>query len=145
MKYTCTIEVSLNRVDCVNLWLDESQLNKWQDGFQHKEWISGHPNQTGSVSKILLAQGKRKMELEETIVENNLPSFIEGVYVHIHMTNTQKISFEVITPEKTLVRSEVEYTKFNSFMPKMMAKLFPSLFKKQSQKWLNQFKVLAEK
>lgn len=144
MKYTCTTEVPLNREDCIKLWLDESQFDKWQDGFQHKKWTKGEPNENNSTSDILILQGKRKIELEELITDNNLPSYIEGKYTHIHMTNTQKVIFENLSSQKTLVRTEVEYTEFNSFMPKMMAKFFPSQFKKQSQKWLDQFKLLAE-
>ena len=145
MKYTCTTEVPLKREDCIKLWLDESQYDKWQDGFQYKKWTKGIPNQKDSISNILFIQGKRKIELEELITENNLPSYIKGNYTHIHMTNTQKVSFEHISSQKTLVTTEVEYTEFKSFIPKMMAKFFPSLFKKQSQKWLDQFKSLAER
>ena len=144
MKYTCNIEVKRSKEDCVKLWLDESYYARWQDGFQYKEWKYGRPNATGSISNILFAQGKRKIELEETILENNLPDFILGEYVHVHMINSQKISFQSISETTTLITSEVDYKAFYSFLPKMMAKLFPGMFKKQSQKWLDQFKRMAE-
>ncbi len=145
MKYTCTVEIPLNRNKCIDLWLDESQYKEWQDGFQYKKWIEGEPNQLHSKSEILIISGKRKIELEEYILDNDLPSSIMGKYDHVHMTNTQKISFEVISPDATLIQSEVEYTAFHAFLPRMMAKLFPGMFKKQSQKWLDQFKILAER
>ena len=145
MKYTCSVKVPLNRTDCVNLWMDESQFAEWQDGFQSKTWIEGKPNEIGSKSDIVLAQGKRRMELRETILDNNLPEHIEGRYDHIHMTNTQKITFEAMSSDSTLLTSDVEYTAFHSFMPKLMAKLFPGMFKKQSHKWLDQFRELAER
>lgn len=145
MKYTCTVQIPLNRKDCIDLWMDESQFAKWQDGFQHRNWIEGKPNQKQSKSEILFLQGKRRMELKETILDNSLPDYIIGSYDHVHMSNTQKTSFEVISSEVTKITSEVEYTAFHSFMPKMMAKIFPGMFKKQSQKWLDQFKALAEK
>lgn len=144
MKYTCTTEVSLSREDCIKLWLDESQFDKWQDGFQYKKWTKGKPNQKNATSDILILQGNRKIELEELISDNKLPDYIEGIYTHIHMTNTQKVNFEILSAQKTLIRSEVEYTVFKSFIAKMMAKFFPSVFKKQSQKWLDQFKLLAD-
>ena len=124
-------------MDIIILHLSGSEPFLWS--------VEGKPNEVGSKSDILLAQGKRKMELRETILDNNLPEHIEGRYDHIHMSNTQKISFDVISQDTTLVTSEVEYTAFHSFMPKIMAKLFPGMFKKQSQKWLDQFKQLAEK
>ncbi len=144
MKYTCTVEIPLSRKECIDLWFDESQFDKWQEGFQYKKWIEGEPNQKDSKSEILITQGKRKIELAECILENNLPDWIEGRYVHVHMTNTQKTTFEVVSPDVTMIRSDVDYTAFHAFMPKLMAKLFPGMFKKQSQKWLDEFKLLAE-
>jgi len=84
------------------------------------------------------------MELIETIISNNLPDEKKALYVHEHMTNTQTTQFQELSPNQTRYISEVEYTKFNGFMPNLMAKLFPGVFKKQSQKWVNQFKAFAE-
>jgi len=39
---------------------------------------------------------------------------------------------------------EIEYTRFNGIMPKIMAFLMPGVFKKQTQKWLDQFKMFTE-
>ena len=33
---------------------------------------------------------------------------------------------------------------FNGFMPRLMAMLMPGMFKRQTQKWLDQFKVFSE-
>jgi hypothetical protein len=86
-----------------------------------------------------------RIELIETIISMNLPKEKIALYEHIHMTNTQISRFETIKDNKTLYTSEVEYIKFNGLMIKLMAKLFPSKFKGQSQKWINQFKEFAEK
>ena len=145
MKYACSVEVPLNREEAIALWLDESKLAQWQDGFQHKNWISGSPNTDQSVSQILLFQNGRKMELEESILTNALPEFIEGEYVHIHMTNIQKVVFEILGENQTKITTEVHYTEFNTLIIKVMAFLFPGMFKKQSQKWPDQFVILAQK
>ena len=60
------------------------------------------------------------------------------------MTNTMKVNFESLNKNETRYTSEIEYTKFNGFMIKLMAKLFPGLFKKQVLKWMNQFKTYVE-
>jgi len=144
MNYTCTIEINLPITKIVELWNNEAYFKHWQDGFQSIETIEGLSGRVGTKSKILLQQGKRKMELIETIITNNLPTEKKALYEHIHMTNTQTTKFESISENKTLYISEVEYTKFNGFIPKLMSKLFSSMFKKQSQKWMNQFKAFAE-
>ena len=145
MRYTCTVDINLPIDQVVTLWLDENNFKNWQDGFESIEHLSGTPETTGAKSKILLKGPRGKMELLETIVTSNLPLEKTAIYEHIHMTNKQTTRFKAIEDTKTQYISEVEYTQFNGFMIKLMAKLFPSKFKGQSQKWMNQFKALAEK
>jgi len=144
MKYTCSVEINLPINKTVELWENEKNFKEWQDGFESIELLSGTPNTNGAKSKIIL-NGKRRIELIETIVNSDLPNEKTAVYEHIHMTNTQTTRFEKTSEHKTRYISEVEYTKFNGFMIKLMAKFFPSEFKEQSQKWMNQFKEFAER
>lgn len=60
------------------------------------------------------------------------------------MTNTMTSRFSELGENKTEYTAEIEYTKFNGIIPKLMSMLFPGMFKKQSQKWLEQFKSFAE-
>ena len=145
MKYTCKTEINLpiNRV--VELWKDEKNFSEWQDGFVKIEHINGETETAGAKSRIYLKQGKRKMELLETIVLNDLPNKKISTYEHIHMINTLTTSFSSIHDNRTQYIAEVEYTKFNSILPKLMSVFFPGIFKKQTQKWLDQFKAFAEK
>tara|TARA_B100000809_G_scaffold265823_1_gene325912 strand:+ start:2907 stop:3353 length:447 start_codon:yes stop_codon:yes gene_type:complete len=144
MKYTCTIEIELPIAEVVKLWSNEDFFNQWQDGFQSIEILNGTSGAIGTKSKILLQHGKRKMELIETIISNKLPTEKKALYKHVHMTNTQTTKFESINENKTRYISEVEYTKFNGVLPKLMSMVFSGMFKKQSQKWMNQFKAFAE-
>jgi len=144
MKYTCTIDIDLPIDKTVELWADEKNFKEWQDGFESIELLSGAPDSKGTKSKIIL-NGKRRIELIETIINSDLPNEKKALYEHVHMTNTQTTRFEPISKNKTRYISEVEYTNFNGFMIKIMAKLFPKKFKEQSQKWMNQFKEFAEK
>lgn len=143
MKYTCSIEINGSIEKVVALWEDENNFKEWQDGFESIELLEGVADAVGAKSKIIF-QGKNRMELIETIISNDLPEEKVALYEHIHMTNTQATRFESLGKNKTLYISEVHYTKFSGFMIKMIAKLFPSKFKGQSQKWMNQFKIFAE-
>jgi uncharacterized membrane protein len=145
MKYTCSIEINLPIEKVLELWSDEKYFHEWQEGFKSIELISGKAGEEGAESNILIEQGSRKIELRETITVNNLPDEKTALYEHIHMSNTQTSRFKVLDTNTTQYISEVEYLKFNGFMPKLMAKLFPGMFKKQSQKWMNQFKEFAER
>lgn len=129
----------------MDLWNNEKHFKEWQDGFVKIDHVQGKKGRIGSKSNIHLEQGKRKMELKETILVNNLPEEKTALYEHVHMTNTQTSRFEAINENTTKYISEVEYTKFSGFIPKLMAKVFPSMFKTQSQKWMDQFKDFVEK
>ncbi len=144
MKYTCTVEINLPVDTVAALWDNENNFKEWQDGFESIEHLSGISNSKGAKSKIVL-NGKRKIELLETIISNDLPREKIALYEHIHMTNTQTTRFREIEQNKTQYISEVEYTIFSNFMVKLMTKLFPNKFKQQSQKWMNQFKEFAER
>lgn len=143
MKYTCTIEINAPLEKVVALWENEGHFKDWQDGFESIEHLEGIPHTKGAKSKIVL-DGKHRIELLETIISNNLPKEKVALYEHIHMTNTQASRFESIGNNKTLYTSEVEYIQFNGFFIKLIAYFFPSKFKGQSQKWMNQFKVFVE-
>ena len=144
MKYICTVDIDMAIDKVAKLWEDENHFEKWQDGFQSITPLEGQPGSVGARSRILYQQGKRKMELTETIISNNLPQEKKALYEHTQMTNTQTTKFEKISESKTHYISEVEYTKFTGFIPNLMAMLFPGMFKKQSQKWMDQFKAFAE-
>ncbi len=144
MKYKCSIDINLGIDQVVKIWDDPENFKYWQNGFQSIELLSGESNTPGAKSKILLLNGKMEIELIETILVSNLPHEKTALYEHKHMTNTQTTRFISKGENKTQYISEVEYTKFNGLMIKLMAKLFPSKFKAQSQQWLDQFKEFSE-
>lgn len=145
MKFSCSVEIKLPKNKVAELFNNPDNLKEWQDGFLGLEHLSGTPGENGAKSKMIYKIGKRDMVLEETILENNLPDEFTGRYETKEMVNTMKNQFTAISDKKTRWDAELEYTEFQGFMPILMAKLMPGMFKKQTQKWLNQFKSFAEK
>ena len=144
MKFGGTIIINQPYEKLAALFADTNNLKEWQDGFQKKELISGIEGENGAVSSIYLSQGKRDMELVETIIDNQLPHYFEATYHHKHMDNTLKTSFTPINGSQTEYKTEGEYTRINWVMPRLMAILFPSMFRKQAYKWMKNFKQFAE-
>ena len=145
MKFSGAIEINKPRALVAKLFADPKNLKEYQDGFVRKELQSGQEGQTGAVSTMYYSDGKRDMILTETILSNNLPDSFEAAYHHKHMDNTMKCSFTEITPNKTRYDYEFEYTRINWFLPKLMAILFPGMYRKQGEKWMQQFKDFVEK
>ena len=144
MKFSCDVEIDLPINKVVELFNNPDNLKEWQDGFEGIEHISGTPGDDGAKTKMFYKSGKRDIILTETILVNDLPDEFTGKYEAKEMVNTMKNTFHIISENKTRWNAEIEYTEFRGFIPKLMAKLMPGMFKKQVQKWLNQFKSFAE-
>ncbi|MFY0630713.1 MAG: SRPBCC family protein [Flavobacteriaceae bacterium] len=145
MQFTCTVTINKPQQIVADFFADPTYLKEYQEGFQRKELLSGNVGEVGAVSKLYYQNGKRKMELEETIVKNDLPNEFLAEYFHTHTENTMRSTFTAINDNETRYDAEIHYTKFKGAIVKVMAFLFPSFFKKQVQKWLMNFKIFVEK
>ncbi|MDH5232655.1 MAG: SRPBCC family protein [Gammaproteobacteria bacterium] len=144
MKYSNRVEIHRPLENVVKLWNDENNFFYWQDGFVNIDHIKGMPGEPGSESNIYLKLNNREMVLKETVLSNNLPHEKCVLIEHSHMTNTMTTKFRELGEGVTEYSCLIEYTKFNGIIAKLMALLVPNFFKKQSQKWLDNFKAFAE-
>lgn len=144
MKFTCHIEIDRPVTLVARIFEDPAYLASYQDGFLRKEHLQGTPGQTGATAKMFYRQGKGEMELTETIIENDLPTYFEATYHHKHMDNSMKCRFLPLNNSRTNYVSEIEYTAFRGFFAKAMAFLMPGMFKKQVEKWMVNFKLFVE-
>ena len=144
MKIQGSIEINAPRNKVIEYFSNPEYLKEYQDGFVSKELISGNFGQNGAVSKMLYQTGKRKMTLVETIINNDFPESFDAHYHHKFMDNTMKCYFQELDSSTTKYSYEVEYTRINWFLPKLMALLFPSIYRKQIEKWVRQFKHFVE-
>ncbi|GAA4278375.1 SRPBCC family protein [Aquimarina mytili] len=145
MKFRGYKDINQNIDKLTELFADPKYLKEYQDGFIRKELVSGNEGQDGAVSKMYYQYGKGEMELTETITANRLPNSFEASYHHKHMDNTMKCTFTPLGDKKTRYEYEFEYTRINWIMPKLIAILFPGMYKKPAEKWMNQFKEFVEK
>lgn len=145
MIFKGLVEINKPKALVAKLFADPQYLKEYQDGFQSKTLFTGEIGQNGAESKMFFKHGKREMELKETITLNKLPDTFEALYEHKHMDNTMKCKFTALDKNRTLYEYEFEYIRVSWLMPKLMFLLFPSMFKKQGDKWMQQFKVFVEK
>ncbi|MEP3209276.1 MAG: SRPBCC family protein [Maribacter sp.] len=145
MKYTGYIDINKPIQEVVDFFAKSDNQKKWQDGFIKKEQLKGNGREAGAAIKLYYKFGKRDMILTESVISNNLPNSFESSYHHTHMDNTMKCSFVPLSEEKTRYQYEFEYTRISWIMPKLMAILFPGMYRKQGEKWIRQFKEVIEK
>ena len=144
MKFSCSVTINKPKEHVIKYFMNTEYLKEYQEGFLKKELISGPEQEEGSIAKLYYKMGKGHMELTETVIENKLPDYFYAQYYHKHTENTMKTHFKEISDNATQLTSEIHYTAFKGFMIKTLAFLFPGMFKKQVQKWLNNLKTFAE-
>ena len=145
MKFKCYVDINLPIDKVVKEYDSPDNLKEWQDGFVSYKHKSGIAGTVGAQATMIYKIGKRDMVLTETILINDLPHVFKGQYDYKEGSNTMTNTFRSITGSVTRWTAEVEYTRMDSLMMKMMSKIMPKMFKKQTQKWLDQFKVFVEK
>jgi len=143
MKYTSVIEIELPREKVIALFDNQDNLKKWQEGLESFEHLSGEPGTVGAKSIIKYKMGKRNIEMTETILKKELPNDYHFLFEAKGVWNEVKNSFSEINPNQT------KWTIENDFRGKgmmaVMMFLMPSMFKKQTMKFMISFKDFAEK
>ena len=144
MKFTGSIEINQPLQIVADLFADPDNLSEYQDGFVRRQLVSGPAGEDGAVSKLYYMNRGREMVLTETIVANRLPNSFEAHYHHKHMDNTLTTTFTALGENRTRYETEGEYVALRGLVPRLMARVFPGVFTKQAQRWLDNFKTFAE-
>ncbi|MEM9411823.1 MAG: SRPBCC family protein, partial [Planctomycetota bacterium] len=107
------------------------------------EHLSGEPGHAGARSKMVYVNGKHRIELFETITLRNLPDQFDGVYDWGDGSNTLENRFIELAENRTRWESTCTY-EFKTLFLKLMGWFLPGSFKKQNQKFLDNFKAFCE-
>ena len=142
MKYTTEIKVNVPRDEFIEKMDNPDNLKHWQKGLIDYKFLSGTPGEEGSTMEFHYKLGKRNMVLIETILKRNFPHEFHATYDAKNVHNIQKNYFKEIDGQSTKWISEADFN-FSGMM-KIMGFLMPGAFKKQSLKYMQDFKAFAE-
>lgn len=142
MRYSFDIKIEKPIEVVIQKFKDEEGLKHWMDGFQKVEHISGIPGTKGAVSDFYFLHKKREMKIRETILEENLPKSIKFAYQSSMGYNEVETVFEPINENRINLTSN-NYFKLKGLM-KVFGWLMPGMFKKQSLKYMTNFKAYCE-
>jgi hypothetical protein len=142
MKYSVSIVINLSREKVVELYDNPNNMKYWQEGFISCELQSGTARQEGAKSRLKYKMGKGEMEMMETIKKRDLPNSFSTTYEAKSVWNEVNDSFEALSDNSTRWLSQHEF-RFSGFM-KIIGFLMLGMFKKQSYKYLEDFKRFAE-
>lgn len=142
MKYTVQTVIEKPIDFVIQLFDDPDNLHKWMKGLEKFEHLDGEPGKQGAKSKLTFNINGRKMVLTETILDRNLPTIFKASYDSKGVHNIIEARFEKADDTRTTYISMEEF-QFSGIM-KLLAPLMSSIFKKQSQKNLSDFKNFVE-
>ncbi len=153
MKYTTSIEIGLPREKVLQLVADPAQMPKWLRGLVLHEPVNGVHGQVGTTSRVVFQVGKPRMDATETITRlepADLHTIPNSVVVHDDreilgegMWQAQRDRIIETGPHTTLWESESEF-RFDGLLMRLMGRLMPGIFRKQSKQHMQDFKAFAE-
>jgi len=143
MKYSTEIIIDLPREEVIRKLDNVDNMKHWQRGLVNYKVLQGVPGEEGTTMELEYQMGKRNVVLTETITKNVFPEEFHANYDTKGVHNVQKNFFYEIDGNKTKWVSESE-VELEGFVMKMMGFLMPGAFKKQSMKYLKDFKDFAE-
>lgn len=141
MQYTLEETIDLPREKVAELFVKPEHLKGWQKGFKSINYTKGETGETGSEAELVFEMGKREMKMKQEILENKLPDFIKFRFENRGVENIQVNRLETKDGKTHYV---VDNTFNFSGIMKLMGWLMPGAFKKQSQKYMDDFKAYAE-
>lgn len=142
MQYTNEITINLSREKVIELFDSTENLKHWQPGLVSFDHIEGEPGQVGAKSKLKFVMGKREIEMVETITKRDFPDYFSSTYEASGVFNSIDNQFVAVSDTETKWVANNVF-KFSGFM-KLFGWLMPGSFKKQSVKYMENFKAFAE-
>ena len=143
MKYTHNIIIEKPIIEVIEKLDATDNLKHWQEGLISVEHMSGTLRELGGKMKLIYRFGKRNMELTETITKRNFPNEFHANYTTKGVRNIQHNYFETTPEGFTKWTSHIEFSSTNLKMSLMLL-LMPRSFKKQSLKYMTDFKNFVE-
>ena len=143
MQYITEILIEKPIQDVILKMDTTANLKHWQEGFVSAEQISGTPREFGAKLKLKYDFGNRRMEVIETITKQNFPSQFDATYTTNGIRNIQQNHFESTKKgyTKWICKNIYEPT---SFKMNAMLLLMPRTFKKQTKRYMKNFKNFVE-
>jgi len=142
VKYSCEVVIERSRGEVISKFDSSQNLPKWQPTLRSAEPLTGDPGQPGSTMRLVYDQGKRQMEMIETVTANNLPESFDATYTTSGVINPCHNTFEEVGDSQTrwVMETEFNFSGFMAIMSFFMRKAFP----KETQRMMGHFKKFVE-
>ena len=142
MVYTEEIIVKQPLNQSISLFAEPENMKKWQPGLLNYKQKKGEGRETGAITIYSYQVKKRIILMRETILENKLPGKILFKYETAGVYNFLEAQFQADGSDVTRLTTINEF-RLKGLM-KIIGWLMPGMFKKQTTRYLKQFKKFAD-
>ncbi len=142
MIYTCETTISQPRARVIELLEDPENLQKWQPGLLEFRNLSGTHGQTGAKSRLRQQMGNRVIEMTETVALREGLDRYNAIYEAKGVWNRVDNTFTETVEGHTHWHIETEFRCTGIVW--LMSKLMPGMFRRETEKFMKNFKNFAE-
>lgn len=143
MKYAVDVTIAAPMDQVIAAYVNHDNYPHWQQGLLNMKPISGTPGEVGAKTQLKFKMGKGEMEMVETVTLNKLPDLYAVTYETKGVFNEVKTHFSETSPGQTRLVCENEF-RFAGLMMKLVGWIMPGAFRKQSRKYMADFKTFVE-
>lgn len=143
LKYQVEILIDKPLDQVVALFDELDNLGAWQPGFQSWEHLHGEKGQPGAQTRLVYLNGKRRVEMVETLEVYNLPEEFTATFEAPGMKMWVQSRFEAVGEQQTRWISNNDGS-VSGVMMSLVRLLMPGCFKKESMRFMRHFKDFAE-
>lgn len=143
MKSKTEVLIQAPRDKVLEMWQSFEDQKKWQKGLESLELRNGKPGYIGTQTYYTYKMGRKRLDMQETLIHNNLPSEYQVLQEADYVISRHKYYITEPEPGKTLWTT-ISETRFQSLGLRFMAWLSPGLFEKEQQKTLEAFRDYVE-
>ena len=142
MKYSIELIINKSRAEVWKKFDNAENLYKWMPTLKEFNHESGEAGQPGAKSRLKFLEGKRDIEMIETIVKRNEPEEFSGTYEMKGTRNLVENSFSDLEDNKTKWQLDSEF-EFSGIY-KILSPFFKSTIVKRTKSDMNRFKDFVE-
>lgn len=142
MKYSIELIINKSRAEVWKKFDNAENLYKWMPTLKEFNHESGEAGQPGAKSRLKFLEGRRDIEMIETIVKRNEPEEFSGTYEMKGTRNLVENSFSDLEDNKTKWQLDSEF-EFSGIY-KILSPFFKSTIVKRTKSDMNRFKDFVE-
>lgn len=143
MKSKSEVVINAPRERVLELWHSFEDQKKWQKGLESLEFKNGKPGYIGTQINYSYKLGRKKLNLQETLLKNNLPTEYQVLQESKGVISRQNHYITEPEPGKTLWTTVTE-TRFQTLGLRVIGWLSPGLFQREQQRTMEAFRDHVE-